>query len=136
MIGAIGAQAPVIYQPMVRELATLYLADRDASTNTIINQNVLAGAVAETAAEFGIEFIKETATELLQERGIGLGLSFIPIVGGIAGATLDAIIAKKLTKTVGAMTLVIWNIGLHGYNPELRQEHWLKRQWRCHETPH
>jgi hypothetical protein len=106
MIGVIGAQAPVIYQPMVRELANLYLVDPDASTSTIINQNVLAGAVAATAAEFGIEFLKETATELFQEQGIGLGLSFIPIIGGIAGAALDAIIAKKLTKIVGAMTLV------------------------------
>lgn len=106
MVGVIGAQAPLIYQPMVRELANLYLIDPNASTNTIVNQNVLAGALAETAAEFGIEFIKETATELLQEQGIGLGLSFIPIIGGIAGAALDAIIAKKLTKIVGAMTLV------------------------------
>src|SRR3974390_1248160 len=103
LIAAIAAQAPLIYQPLARELEQIYNASSDEETRAIIRENVVVGGLADIAGEFSTEFIASIATELLTEAGLGAAASFIPFIGGLVGAALDYIIATALTWRVGTM---------------------------------
>lgn len=111
MVASILAQAPLVYQPMVKQLATVYSADPD-EVRDIVGKAVMQGTFADTlsyigsdlAAAFGAEFFVELAPELVQEMGVGAVLTLIPIVGGVASAIIDVVIARHLTWRVGRMT--------------------------------
>lgn len=57
LVAAIAAQAPVIYQPLARELEQIYNATADEETHAIIRENVVIGGIADIAGEFSTEFI-------------------------------------------------------------------------------
>ena len=63
------------------------------------------------AAEFGMEFLKEIATDLLVEGGFGFLLSALPVVGIAASAALDMSIAATMTWRVGTMTSIYFQNG-------------------------
>jgi uncharacterized protein (DUF697 family) len=107
LIGAIAAQAPVIYEPMAREIASIYNSTLDAQTRRIVTETVEMGALADV----GIEFLKEIATEIISEVAAGTLLTAIPFVGGIAAALLDATIAATLTWRVGTMVAAYYQNG-------------------------
>lgn len=107
LIGAIAAQAPVIYEPMARELAAIYNSSPDAQTRKMVVETVEMGALADV----GIEFLKEIATEVISEVAAGTALTAIPFVGGIAAALLDATIAATLTWRVGTMVAAYYQNG-------------------------
>lgn len=107
LIGAILLQAPLVYGPMTRELATIYNAAPDSQTSKIITETVEMGALADV----GIEFLKEIATDLISEAAAGLALTAIPFVGGLLAAGLDATIAATLTWRVGTMVAAYYQNG-------------------------
>lgn len=111
LVAAIAAQAPVIYQPLARELEQIYNANADEETHAIIRENVVIGGIADIAGEFSTEFIVSIATELLTEAGLGTAAAFIPFIGGVVGAALDYIIATAMTWRVGTMVSIYYQNG-------------------------
>jgi hypothetical protein len=107
LIGAILAQAPLVYDPMTRDLAGLYSASSDSATKRMQNETVAMGAVADV----GVEFLREIAMDLLGEAGFGLGLSLLPVIGGFLAAGVDATIAATLTWRVGTMVSAYYQNG-------------------------
>lgn len=107
LIGAILAQAPLIYRPMTRELAVIYNSTPDSRTGEIITETVEMGALADV----GVEFFKEIATDLIAEAAAGLALTAIPFIGGFLAAGLDATIAATLTWRVGTMVAAYYQNG-------------------------
>lgn len=107
LIGAIAAQAPVIYEPMARELAAIYNSAPDSQTRKMVIETVEVGALADV----GVEFLKEIATEIISEIAAGAVLTAIPFLGGIAAAILDATIAATLTWRVGTMVAAYYQNG-------------------------
>jgi hypothetical protein len=91
LCASINSQVPLTYQPLAREIIELYGGDV---------------AAFDPPSEFGIALLSEIGHELFQEHPIGLAASWWPIVGGIAGETLETIIALELTRIVGAMTML------------------------------
>lgn len=107
LIGAILAQAPLVYGPMTRELALIYNSSPDAQTNSMVIETVEMGALADV----GVEFIKEIGTDLITEAAAGLALTAIPFIGGLLAAGLDATIAATLTWRVGTMVAAYYQNG-------------------------
>lgn len=103
LVASIAAQAPLVYQPMTKQLSTIYSAAPDKVTTRIVVEAAAVGGVGDLAAEFGREFMGEIALELLGEAGMGAAASAIPFIGGIIAAGLDATIAATLTWRVGTM---------------------------------
>jgi hypothetical protein len=108
IIGAIAVQGPLVYQPMVREIGKVFEAGFGEPDRRIAAEGNLLGATYDLAAEFGVSFLKESTRELITEHGIALGLSWIPFVGGIVAAGLDVVIARKMTRLVGAMAVLYY----------------------------
>jgi hypothetical protein len=113
MIVSLAAQAPLVYQPMVKELAKIYSASANEFTQKVVNKATLVGIAGDVgselvseflASEFGQEFLLEILHELLPELGIGAALGAIPLIGGIIAAGLDATLAATLTWRVGITT--------------------------------
>lgn len=103
---AVALQAPVIYQPMVRQLCALYgVPTTDRMKKTARRSAIGAGAV-DLAGEFGLEFVAKHIRNAAADHGIGLASSAVPIIGGVAGAIIDVKIAKEVTRLVGVMTLL------------------------------
>jgi hypothetical protein len=111
LIGAIALQAPVIYQPLARELANIYNSGIDEETEQIIEENLILTGAADIANEFGTEFMASVASELVTEAGLGSAAGFIPIVGGLVGAALDYVIATAMTWRVGTMVAIYYQNG-------------------------
>lgn len=111
LIIAIGAQSPLIYQPLARELASIYNSEVDDEAKSIVAENLVFTGAADIANEFGLEFIRSVATELITEAGFGTAAGFIPIVGGLVGAALDYVIATAMTWRVGAMVSIYYQNG-------------------------
>jgi uncharacterized protein (DUF697 family) len=111
LIGSIAAQAPLVYVPMTEKLAQIYSTRTDSVSNNIIFQSAMGGAGLDAAATFGAEFLTEIAGELLHEVGIGIGLSFLPVIGALTGALLDAAIAVTLTWRVGTTVAMYFQNG-------------------------
>lgn len=110
LIGAIGAQGPVIYQPLARKLAKIYLASPDqlvSAQDDIIAGQLVVNLSFDIAAQFGLEFLKPIIKELLFEIGIGAVVgAAVPIIGGGIAAWLDYEIAKRMTNRVGRMVAI------------------------------
>ena len=111
LIVAIGAQAPVIYQPLARELAQIYNSQVDDETGTIVMGNLFFTSATDIAADFGVEFVTSVASELITEAGFGTAAGFHPIEGGIDGAALDYVIATAMTWRVGTMVAIYYQNG-------------------------
>jgi hypothetical protein len=110
VVSAIGVQAPLIYQPMVRKLGALYGLGSGGLRSGIAGA-ALAGGIADCAAEFGREFLVESAKELLSEHATGAVIGTLPVIGGIVAASIDALVAIKMTRIVGIMALVYFENG-------------------------
>jgi len=111
LVAAIAAQAPLIYQPLARELEQIYNATADEETQAIIHENVVIGGIADIAGEFSTEFLASIATDLLAEAGLGTAAALIPFVGGVVGAALDYVIATAMTWRVGTMVSIYYQNG-------------------------
>jgi hypothetical protein len=111
MAASIGIQAPLVYQPLAREIGKVYLAKPDGQVGELIDDAAIEGAIADLVASFGTEFLTEIAMELLHEAGIGAGLSILPIVGNLIGMALDAKIAATMTWRVGIATAIYFENG-------------------------
>ena len=110
--GAIVAQGPVVYQPMAQELARVYLANPDGSTAKIALSGTFSTAALDIASEFGTEFMRQIAHEIVMEAGLGvIGSLCIPVLGGIVGAALDYLIANTMTWRVGTMVSMYFQNG-------------------------
>jgi hypothetical protein len=117
LVTAIGLQAPVIYQPLARKLARIYLAPpedlEDVQSDIVLPSALVYTAGLDIAADFGVEFIANIAGELVIELGFGSLATFIPVVGAFVGATLDYVIATKMTRRVGKMVSIYFQNGAH-----------------------
>lgn len=115
LAGAIAAQSPVIYQPLARDLAKIYMAtpaELEGAKEGIVQRVADQTGVLDVAADFGTEFMLQIATELLMEAGWGvLGAMVIPVVGGAVGAALDYLIATQMTWRVGTMVSMYFQNG-------------------------
>jgi uncharacterized protein (DUF697 family) len=111
MAACIAAQGPLFYKPMAADLGKVYLRLPDEQTGRIVNQAEVYGAGAFVGVEFGMEFFKEIAGELISDIGWGAAATFIPLVGGVVGAALDATVAATLTWRVGTMVSMYYQNG-------------------------
>jgi hypothetical protein len=115
LVASIAAQSPIIYQPLARELATLYMAAPAAigrAQNEILSEALIVTGAADIAAEFGTEFMMQIAHEIVTELGIGLLASLaVPAIGAIVGAALDYLIATQMTWRVGTMVSMFFQNG-------------------------
>jgi hypothetical protein len=126
--GQMAYSAVRIYPAMIKKLAVIYGAEPDDFTRTaaatgVITEGGIAALIAaagpevlgnitlDVANEFGADFFQEIIGELLQESGFAVGVSFIPIVGAVAGAALDAIIGATITWRVGAVVSAYFQYG-------------------------
>jgi len=72
LAGAIAAQSPVIYQPLARDLAKIYMAEPgelEGAKEEIVHRVAIQTGVMDVAADFGTEFMLQIAIELLMEAG-------------------------------------------------------------------
>jgi hypothetical protein len=113
MVASLAAQAPLIYQPMVQDLAKIYCASSDDFTQKVVNKATILGAAGDIGSEivreflvseFGQEFLLEIIHELIPELGIGGILGAVPIIGGFVAAGVDVLLAATLTWRVGKTT--------------------------------
>lgn len=111
MVAAVAVQAPIVYQPMAKDIAAIYGRMPDGTTLWEVGRGGVGGGLLDIAADFGVEFFKEIGMELVQEAGLGGLLSIIPIVGGAVSIVLDRIIAKKMTWRVGMMIALYYENG-------------------------
>jgi uncharacterized protein (DUF697 family) len=111
LVSSVLAQYPLIYEPMSRDLARIYTAQPDQITGFVTSSAALIGGVGDITVEIGREFLQEITWDLLSEMGFAAAASAIPIVGGIAGAAADAIIASTLTWRVGTLISIYYQNG-------------------------
>ena len=112
LVGAIAAQGPIVYQPMARDLAQVYLSDSDKSVSKITLEGTAKTSALDIASEFGTEFMMEIGHEIVMEAGLGvLGSLCVPVLGGIVGAALDYLIANTMTWRVGTMLSIYFQNG-------------------------
>lgn len=111
MVAAMLVQAPLFYQPMVRQLATVYAAVPDILPGRLIVRETSMDVMGELATEFGAAFLRKTTLRILRERNISLGVGFLPVVGGVASAVIDATFATTLTWRVGKMAAIYYQHG-------------------------
>ena len=110
--GTLAIQAPLVYQPMVREIGRTYLAGApDDEVRALVHDTAIEGAKWDLGVLFGVEFFEEILTELLREMGAGALLGIIPFIGSIAAAVLDAKVAATLTWRVGLMAAIYYENG-------------------------
>jgi hypothetical protein len=111
IIGAISLQSEVIYKPMARDLAAVYLRETDTYTDHLGNVASVQTVGMEFAQEFALKFLAEHAQELVLEVGLGALSTCIPFAGAAVGATLDFLIARMMTWRVGTMTSIYFQNG-------------------------
>ena len=111
IIGSIALQNQVIYKPMARDLAAVYLRETDSCTDRLGDIASVTTVGLEFAQEFALEFLAEQAQELILDAGLGALATFIPYAGAIIGASLDYLIAQMLTWSVGTMTSIYFQNG-------------------------
>lgn len=115
LIAAIAAQSPLIYQPLARDLAAVYLAEPDhleQIKTDVIHPQTIETAKFDIAANFGTEFMMQIASDLLADAGLGaLAASAVPLVGAAVGAALDYLIATQMTWRVGSMVSMYFQNG-------------------------
>ncbi len=99
---AILAQGPVIYKPMAADLSAVYRAV-PASVDKIVNEGLALNAVVDVGGELLSEFLSEIIGEVISEAWPSSILSFVPFIGGLVAASLDAVIGATLTWRVGTM---------------------------------
>ncbi len=103
MIAALAMQAPVIYQPLAHDLATVYGAPPAALAAwcggarlalPTLRTEASARAGDALASAFGQEFLRSLLKGMLPDLGIGAAVSLIPTVGGLIEAALCAPLAR------------------------------------------
>lgn len=117
-----------VYPAMIRKLCVIYAADEDDFTamvtmNAVVIESGIDALVAAASPElltnigidlvneFGSEFLQEVIGEILGEAAFATGLSFAPIVGAVAGAALDMMVAYTLTWRVGTTVSAYFQAG-------------------------
>jgi hypothetical protein len=112
LVGAIVAQGPIVYRPMARDLAQVYLSESDRNTDRIATGGMVGTAMLDIVSEFGTEFLMEVGHEIVMEAGLGvLGSLCVPVIGGVVGAALDYLIANTMTWRVGTMVSMYFQNG-------------------------
>lgn len=114
MMVALAAQAPVIYQPLARKLAKVYLAPPEElgdAQSYIVPARFGETVVLDLSADFGVSFMKHIAADILPELGLGTLATLVPVIGGIVAAGLDVAIAQKMTNRVGRMVSIYYQNG-------------------------
>lgn len=128
LAGQLAYQAARVYPEMTRKLAVVYGAEPDDFTRNVVRNaliieagvdslvtavgpDVLGALALDLTNEFGSEFLKEIAGEIVAESSAATALSFIPIVGAVAGAALDAIVGATLTWRVGTIVSAYFQYG-------------------------
>ena len=99
---AIMAQGPAIYRPMAAELSAVYNAV-PALVDDVVKEGLALNAAVDMGGEIVADLLSEILTEVITEAIPGGVLTFVPFIGGIVGAGLDAVIGATLTWRVGTM---------------------------------
>lgn len=108
MLACVAAQGPLFYKPMANKLAKIYLSPVDHHTKRIVSEATFEGATWDIGNEFTAGFLAEIAGELVSELGWGAAAAAIPFLGGVIGASLDAIVATTMTWRVGTMVSIYY----------------------------
>jgi uncharacterized protein (DUF697 family) len=107
-LAPIAAQAPLIYQPLVKELSCIYSATPDMIMQGLVIDTVTITMISDLKnkfiIEFGPEFILELLHEIWSELGIGAVADLQPVIGDVAVAIFDATFATTLIWQIGTMT--------------------------------
>ncbi len=109
MVASMLVQAPLFYQPMVRKLAEVYAAPSDALLQGLVTRETGIGVFGDLASEFGTAFLRKVIVKILWERNVSFAASFIPVLGGVASAVLDATFATTLTWRIGKMAAIYFH---------------------------
>ncbi len=110
LIASMLVQAPMFYQPMVKKLTGIYATQTDENTQDLVIRRTGTRVLGDLATEFGAGFLR-IIFKLLRERNISLGVGFIPVIGGVASAALDATFATTLTWRIGKMVAIYYQYG-------------------------
>lgn len=110
ILASLTAQIP-LYKLLARKLSIVYELPQDQFSKAMVNGNmaldsgitVATDVGTDLAMQFGSDFLTDVIGELLGEIGIGIGVSFIPILGGFVSMGLDVAIAVTMTWRVGIM---------------------------------
>jgi hypothetical protein len=112
MAGAMAIQAPLVYQPMERAIAKVYLVNNyDTEVRAALNDATIEGAEWDVTGAFSVAFFQEILVEVFQEIGVGAILCLIPILGTLIAAAYDAKIAATLTWRVGLTVALYYENG-------------------------
>lgn len=147
-VAAIWAQKPVIFEPMIEEIAQVYLLPPEAiaGTENIIKQNARLGAYGLTTNLVGKVVVEQVLLKKLTEKIISdlmkkqlirkllmsllpklteqmLIEALVPIIGGVAAMTAGGVIGYNITWRVGSMTAAYFlNGGWLGGSPQATDE--------------
>jgi len=113
----ITAQAPLVYRPLSREIAAIYLG-KFSSENVSFHEEAEIDemqVLAQLAAFenrlnvlqntlFGLDFLLDILKDIMAEAMIGNAIAAIPWIGIAASIATDAMIAATMTWRVGLMT--------------------------------
>lgn len=113
LVATILAQGPILFTPMVQEIAEVYMRSTDKTTILIVDENVKLGAYGYITSEIvsGIvaelfrrqliqAFLKKAIPKLAGETA----LNCLPVVGWLASTSINMAIGISLTWRVGLMT--------------------------------
>ncbi len=113
----ITAQAPLVYRPLSKKIASIYLG-------TLSNENISFHHESDLDelqigkklaafqnklnelqnALFGLDFLLEISEDIMGEVMIGNAIAAIPFIGMAASIAMDSMIAATMTWRVGLMT--------------------------------
>ncbi len=113
----ITAQAPLVYKPLSRKIASIYLC-KNSRENVSFHEEADIDE-GQTAAQFeafqnklynlqntlfGVDFLLEISKDIMAEALVGNAIAAIPWIGMAASVAMDAMIAATMTWRVGLMT--------------------------------
>jgi hypothetical protein len=111
LVTAIVAQAPFVFQPMVREIAAVYAVAPDHYASDLFERTRptdvgKALGKQELANEFGSKYLVEHVKETLRHHVSGVAASALPIIGGFFAMGTSVIVAHKVTMTIAGMAVL------------------------------
>jgi hypothetical protein len=107
-LAPIAVQAPLICQPLAKELSYIYSATPEMITQGLVTDAITIETTYDLKNEFIIEFGPEFILELLLgiwlESGVEAVAGLLPVIGEVIVTTLDVTFTTTLTWQIGIMT--------------------------------
>ena len=127
IVAAIAAGIP-IYKKLAADLCVIYEGPSDANIDRRLAGGILtdgaltaaphlvSAAGAALAEQFGKEFLWEIKDEVIKELGLGVLVSWLPVVAGFLTVGWDIAVAASMTWRVGTMISMYYQYGSRWLN--------------------